>query len=304
MATGPKTLVTVDSMAEHVDFELDWATGSDIGYKLVAINVSDIAAMGGRPTRAVATVQLGEETDPGLVEEIAAGIAEAASVWGLHVVGGDIGSGTDLALTLTLLGESDGAPILRSGARPGDLLVVTGFLGAAHAGLLLLQLGAVDLGSVREEIAHRSGADGLAVLAAAQLRPVPRAEEGRALRDIATSMIDISDGLAIDLDRLCIASGVGCEVDSASVPLHVDLAHATGSISEFPTPLECGLLGGEDFELLFSVGEDRVADVHRVLDDIGTSVSVIGKVTDGGRSIDERSLEEWKAESWDHLRTR
>lgn len=292
-------------MAEHVDFELDWATGADVGYKLVAINVSDIAAMGGRPTRAVATVQVGEETDPDLIEEIAAGMAQAAGAWGLHVVGGDLGSGTDLALTLTLLGESDGAPVLRSGARPGDLVAVTGSLGAAHAGLLLLQLGAVDPSAVRAEIAHRSGADGLAVLAATQLRPRPRVEEGVALRDIATSMIDVSDGLAVDLERLCTASGVGCRVESASVPLHADLEHAAATVREFPCPIECGLLGGEDFELLFTVPEDRMADVHGALDEIGTSVSVIGKITDDGvRSIDERDLEGWSVEAWDHLRTR
>src|SRR5688500_3295956 len=127
--------MTVDSMAEHVDFELDWATGADVGFKLVAINVSDIAAMGGRPTRAVATVQLGEATDVSVVEEIAAGISEAAARWHVGVVGGDLGRGTDLALTMTLLGEIEGPPILRSGARPGDMVCATGSLGAAHAGL-------------------------------------------------------------------------------------------------------------------------------------------------------------------------
>lgn len=295
--------MTVDSMAEHVDFELDWATGADVGFKLAAINVSDIAAMGGFPTRAVATVQLGEDTDTSLVEEIATGIAEAATRWSFHVVGGDIGSGSELTLTMTLLGQLDGPPVLRSGARPDDLVLVTGSLGAAHAGLLLLQLGVVDLDAVRAEIADASGADGLAALAARQLRPRPRLDEGRALAAFATSMIDISDGLAIDLLRLCRASGIGCEVIGASVPLHGDLQHAAAVVADFPAPIECALLGGEDFELLFTAPAEHLDAIHRALDDIGTSVSVIGKITAGSScSIDDRELEELSLQAWDHLR--
>lgn len=296
--------MTVDSMAEHVDFELDWAAGSDVGFKLVAINVSDIAAMGGRPTRAVATIQIGEETAPGLIDEIAAGMAEAATRWALHVVGGDIGSGTDLALTMTLLGETDGPPVLRSGAREGDAVMVTGSLGAAHAGLLLLQMGAVDPAAVKAELADRSGADALAVLAAAQLRPVPRVDEGPALAGTATAMIDVSDGLAVDLERLCRASGVGCDVDSAAVPVHPDLAHAATKVPELPSPLECALTGGEDFELLFTVAEEHVDRVHGMLDELGTSATVVGTVTTGDRTIDSRPIEEWSERAWDHLRSR
>jgi thiamine-monophosphate kinase len=302
IATGDRTLVTVDSMSEHVDFELDWATGADVGYKLVAINVSDIAAMGGRPTRAVATVQLGDETEPDLIEDIAQGMADAARRWGLDIVGGDIGTGSDLGLTLTLLGELEGEPVLRSGAKAGDRILVTGSLGAAHAGLLLLQLGAVDPSAVRTEIGEGSGADGLAVLAATQLRPRPRAEEGPALAALATAMIDVSDGLAVDLERLCKASGVGCSVDSAAVPVHPDLAHAAGAVDNSPAPLECALAGGEDFELLFTASESSLDEVHHVLDDIGTSVSVIGEITSGACNIDRRPLDEWSRRAWDHLR--
>ena len=304
VTTGDKTLVTVDSMAEHVDFELDWATGADIGYKLVAINASDIAAMGGRPTRAVATVQLGEDTEAGLVEEIATGMADAARRWGLHIVGGDIGSGTELGLTMTMLGELDGPPVFRSGAREGDLVLVTGSLGAAHAGLLLLQLGAIDPDAVRAEVSDRSGADGLAVLATAQLRPEPRVDEGQALAGIATAMIDISDGLAIDLERLCRSSGVGCAIDGSTIPVHPELKHATSKVEELPSALECALSGGEDFELLFTAQEASVDEIHRRLDGLGTSVTVIGTVTAGACTIDSRPLEEWSERAWDHLRNR
>lgn len=302
VTTGERTLLTVDAMSEHVDFELDWATGVDIGYKLVAINVSDIAAMGGRPTSAVATVQLGDETEPDLIEDIARGMSEAAERWGLHIVGGDIGAGTDLGLTLTMLGEVEAEPVLRSGAKEGDVILVTGSLGAAHAGLLLLQLGAVDPDAVRAEIADPSGADGLAVLAVSQLRPRPRAEEGLALAAIVTSMIDVSDGLAIDLERLSKASAVGCDLDSSAVPVHPDLEHAAAKIPDFPSPLECALSGGEDFELLFTAAEGRLDEVHRVLDDIGTSVSVIGEITSGACTIDSQPLDEWSRRAWDHLR--
>jgi thiamine-monophosphate kinase len=289
-------------MAEHVDFELEWATGEDVGFKLVAINVSDIAAMGGRPTNAVATIQLGDETELDLVEAIARGIAEAAGRWEISVVGGDIGRGTDLALTMTLLGAVDGRPVLRSAAHVGDTICVTGTLGAAHAGLLLLQLGAVDRDAVAAEIATASGADGLAVLAAAQLRPHPRTAEGRALRGYASAMIDISDGFAIDLERLCAASGVGCQIDSTALPIHPELQHAADKVERFPQPFECAVLGGEDFELLFTVPEGDMDRVVVVMDEIGTSVSVVGKISDGDCTMDGRPLQEWSHEAWDHLR--
>lgn len=303
IGTSDRTLVTVDTMTEHVDFELDWARPEDVGYKLVAINVSDIAAMGGAPTRAVATIQLGEDPDPELVMGIARGIESAAGQWDIAVVGGDIGSGTDVVLTMTLLGDPPEVPVLRAGAGVGDLICVTGSLGGAHAGLVLLQLGAVSHDSVRAEIAQPSGADGPAVLAALQLRPQARVEEGRALVGLATSMIDISDGFAIDLERLCTASGVGCEVTSSMLPVHPDIDHAASRIDDFPSSLECALLGGEDFELLFTVTEDNLGKVHAALDDIGCSVSVVGTATSGSRTIDGKPLEDWSRSGWDHLRT-
>lgn len=304
IATGPRTLVTTDSMTEHVDFELDWARGTDIGFKLVAINVSDIAAMGGRPARAVATIQLGDDTGYDLVEEVAAGMAEAADLWGVGIVGGDIGRGTDLSLSLTLLGDVEGSPVMRSGARVGDLVCVTGSLGAAHAGLLLLQVGSVDVANVHAEVTSRSGADGLAVLAARQLRPEPRMQEGIALGSQATAMIDISDGLAIDLERLCVASGVGCDIDAASIPVHPELSYASDTLDGFPDPLECALAGGEDFELLFTIPEASLDEAQDRLDEIGTGVSVIGTITERGRTLDGGPLEHWSERGWDHLRTR
>jgi thiamine-monophosphate kinase len=290
-------------MTEHVDFELDWAWPEDVGFKLVAINVSDLAAMGGTPTRAVATIQVGEDTTDDQIVRVAEGMKVAADRWGLKVVGGDIGSGSELAMTLTLLGDLTGAPVVRSGARVGDAICVTGSLGAAHAGLLLLQMGWVSRDSVRAEIDKPSGADGLAVLSAYQLRPAARLDEGKALTGIATAMIDISDGFAVDLDRLCTASDVGCDVRSADLPVHTDIAYAAGKLDDFPDPLECALLGGEDFELLFTVAESDLDKVHAALDEIACSVSVVGTVTDGPRRIDGRPLEEWSESGWDHLRT-
>lgn len=291
-------------MTEHVDFELDWARGTDIGFKLVAINVSDIAAMSGRPVRAVAMIHLGDDTDHDLVEEIAAGMAEAADLWGLGIVGGDIGRGAELSLSMTLLGDVEGPPVTRSGARVGDAVCVTGALGAAHAGLLLLQVGSVDVANVHAEIASRSGADGLAVLAAQQLRPEPRLREGIALGSRATAMIDISDGLAIDLERLCVASDVGCDIDAASIPVHPELGYATKTFEGFPEPLECALAGGEDFELLFTIPEAGLDDAQDQLDEIGTGVSVIGTITERGRTLDGGPLDKWSERGWDHLRTR
>jgi thiamine-monophosphate kinase len=168
---------------------------------------------------------------------------------------------------------------------------------------LALQLGVVDPASVRAEIEKTTAADGLAVLAARQLRPAARAAEGAALGRYASAMIDISDGFALDLERLCRASGVGCEVDAAALPLDPELGHAVRAIEGCPEPVEMAIVGGEDFELLFTVAPDRVDDMHGVLDEIGTSVSVVGVVIEGdSRSIDERPLARWSEHVWDHLR--
>ncbi|MDQ3962605.1 MAG: thiamine-phosphate kinase [Actinomycetota bacterium] len=299
---GTDLVVTVDMLVEGVDFDLTWATGDDIGYKVMAVNASDIAAMGAAPRHAVATLALPPATALELVDGIAAGLALAAERFGCALVGGDISRASEISMSLTMTGVLFGKPVLRSGARPGDALCVTGSLGGAAAGLAALRRRNVGATAVRAEIDSRSGADGLAVLAARQLRPVPRLEAAAVLAGAATAMIDISDGLALDLARLLRASGCGCAITSEAIPIDPDLVIAASSLSL--DPLTTALTGGEDFELLVALPPDRVENAQMALDESGTPLTPIGTTTDGAETIDGAPLARFVERGWDHLQAR
>jgi thiamine-monophosphate kinase len=305
VSVGERTVFTTDVMTEHVDFDFSWATGSDVGYKLVAVNVSDVAAMGAIPTKAVATLTVRADLELAVVEGLVEGMKLAADRWGVDVVGGDIGRGSEVGLSLALLGDLPGPPVLRSGARPGDAICVTGSLGAAAAGLLALQAGLVDRAALDAEVQQPSGADALATLAVRQLRPIARLDESQVIAKAgATAMIDVSDGLALDLNRLLTASGVGCEIAASAIPIDPEIAPALGRLTGSPEPAHLALTGGEDFELLFTLEPDLLEDVQVAMDDIGTSVTLIGRATNGDRRIDGEPLGTWMEDAWDHLRSR
>lgn len=228
---GPLLLAT-DLVAEGVHFERALSSLADVGWKVLTANVSDVAAMGGRPLRAVVAVAGAWGEDLAALYE---GLGEAAAAYGCPVVGGDLSAaplGGGAVVSVAVLGTLEGRPpVLRSGGRPGDRLFVTGPLGAAAGGLAVLRARPGDPG--------RAGA---LDLARAHRRPVARLAEGRqAARAGASAMIDLSDGLGLDLDRLCRASGVGAE-------LHT-LPCATGATREE------ALGGGEDYELLVATPE-------------------------------------------------
>ncbi|MGH2757118.1 MAG: thiamine-phosphate kinase [Actinomycetota bacterium] len=301
---GERAVFTTDVMTEHVDFEFAWATGADVGYKLIAVNVSDVAAMGAIPSKAVATMTVVVDLELAVIDGITEGMKAAAGRWGVSIVGGDIGRGSEVSLSLALLGDLPGPPLLRSGARSGDAICVTGSLGGAAAGLLALRSGLVDRDALDAELEQPSGADALATLAARQLRPNARLEESRRIAESgATAMIDISDGLALDLNRLLTASGVGCEIAASAIPIDPEIAAALDRL-QGPEPARLALTGGEDFELLFTIEPDLVEDVQVAVDEVGTSVTLIGRTTEDGRKIDGEPLEMWMEDAWDHLRSR
>ena len=277
-ATPGRSLLTTDTLVEDVDFSLAYCSGADVGWKTVAVNVSDIAAMGGRPAKALTTLCLPPSTDVAFVDSFLDGLLEAAATYRVDLVGGDISSAPAITSGIALSGTVDGAPWLRSGARPGDLLFVTGSLGGSHAGL--------------EELRADARAAGPAVQR--HLRPRPRIAEAEALRSVSvTAAIDISDGLVVDLARLMRASGAGCEVDPAALP--VDPA-ASG--------LEAALFGGEDFELLLAIDAGHAADAVAAVEGCGTTLTQIGAVTGARATIGGEALEEMEEKAWDHLRNR
>jgi thiamine-monophosphate kinase len=176
-------LLAIDALVEDVDFTLD-SPFDDVGWRALTVNVSDIAAMGGRPSHAVVAVVGPPDTD---IDALYRGLGEASAIYSCPVVGGDLSNGPIRVITVAVTGIVDGAPVLRSGARPGDVLYVSGPLGAAAAGRW-------------------------------RLRPTARLDEGEAARWAgATAMIDISDGLIADLNHLAEASGVGYRLDTVPV---------------------------------------------------------------------------------------
>jgi thiamine-monophosphate kinase len=250
---GHRLVVTTDVLVEGVDFTAALSEPEDWGWKAVVANLSDLAAMGAEARWLVLALTVPDPTPVETLERVYAGVGEACRAFGVALVGGDLSGGPALSMAVTALGEAE-RPVLRSGVRPGDRLVVTGPLGAAAAGLGLLQRG--DPAAV-ELLGRFPG------LAAAHCRPTPALAMGLALsRAGASAMIDVSDGLAGDALHLAEASGVGVEVHDATVPLAPGVVEAAGLLGL--DPLELALGGGEDFVLAAAL--PRAADLGGVLD--------------------------------------
>ncbi|MDQ3940538.1 MAG: thiamine-phosphate kinase [Actinomycetota bacterium] len=285
-----RLLVTTDLLVEGVDFTLEHFAPDAIGWKAIAVNLSDIAAMGGIPRYAVAAMSLRPECEVATVDEILEGMLAATERWGVALVGGDLTRADEIAISVTLLGAPAAErAILRSTAGPGDAICVTGTLGGAAGGLIEMKRG------YRES----RGPGGLRDR---QQRPQPRVAEGQRLAELGvSSMIDISDGLAVDLEHLMVASGTGCEVDPSAIPVDPQLEALRGATGDPVDSLELAITGGEDFELLFTVAAERVDDVRDGVAELGTAVTHIGAVTEGARRLGDRPLEEWRRRGWDHL---
>lgn len=283
-------LFTTDLMVEGVDFELSYCTGGDVGYKALAVNVSDVAAMGGVPRHALITMGLRAETTLAIVDGIVEGLAGAAKDYGVALVGGDVSQAGELSLGVAMTGAAQ-RPVLRRGARPGDALVVTGRLGGAAGGLAVLRRGA------------RLATGHAAALVRRQLRPEPRLAAGGILASYgATAMIDLSDGLAVDLGHLCSSSGAGCVVETAAIPVDESLEAMAKDLDL--DPLQTALTGGEDFELLAALPPDAVSRAEREVRAAGVALTEIGRVTEGGCYIGDKALDEIRREGWEHLRSR
>jgi thiamine-monophosphate kinase len=250
---GHRLVVTTDVLVEGLDFTAELSEPEDWGWKAVAANLSDLAAMAAEARWLVLALTVPEATPVPTLERVYAGVGEACRAYGVTLVGGDVSAGPALSLAVTALGEAE-RPVLRSGARPGDRLAVSGPLGAAAAGLALLR----SADPAAAELLGRFPA-----LAAAHRRPQPALTMGVALaRAGATAMIDLSDGLAGDALHLAESSGVGVEVHDATVPLAPGVTEAAALLGLDPLALALG--GGEDFVLAAAL--PRAADLGGVLD--------------------------------------
>ena len=250
---GRNLVVTTDVLVEGRHFTAALSEPEDWGWKAVAVNCSDLAAMGATARWLVVALTVPTQTQVRLLERVYAGIGEACRAFGVALVGGDVSAGPALSLAVTALGEADRV-VPRSGARPGDRLAVTGPLGAAAAGLDLLRRGdqpALDL------LGRFPG------LADAHRRPFPDLAMGPRLAAAgATAMLDVSDGLAGDALHLAESSGVGVEIHDATIPLAPGVAEAAALLGRDPVELALG--GGEDFVLAAAL--PRTTDLGGVLD--------------------------------------
>lgn len=264
-SSGASVVITTDSLVEEVHFRLDWTDWESLGHKALAVNVSDLAAMGAAPKLAVVTLGLrGSERITDLVA-LYTGMGDVARRYGVVVAGGDIvRSPFGLALHITALGELQGEKRLtRSGARPGDIIGVTGSLGASAAGMQLL----VDSSHLR----RATTAD---LLVQAHLRPEPRVPLGQLMREQgASAAMDLSDGLMGDLPKILAASNVSAEIDLRAIPV------AAAVRALFPEQwLTFATRGGEDYELLFTVPEDNWSSLQDALTAAGGQVHAVGRI--------------------------
>jgi thiamine-monophosphate kinase len=278
---GTTLLATTDLLIEDVHFRRRWAEPADLGWKALAVNLSDIAAMGGRPRWALVAFAGPEGTTAEEVAAFYAGALELASAHDTVIVGGDTSaSPSGWTINVTLLGEAT-APLLRSTAHPGDTLAVTGSLGRSAAGLAMLE---------RETTPDGVDTADVAAVTAAHLRPHPRVREGMWLAAAGgvTAMMDLSDGIGIDLPRLIGESHASAVIDVERLPLDDATRAVAAALGADPLAWATG--GGEDYELLVACEPTTLARLQRGLADaFRTHLTPIGEVTAEATGVRWRS---------------
>ena len=255
-------LFTTDTMVEGVHFNRDTTPWADLGWKSLASNISDIAAMGGLPMYALITLGLPAETEVDHVKELYSGMMEISNTFGVAIVGGDMVRCPTVFITVSLTGVHPGQPMVRTTARAGDQVGVTGYLGSSGAGLRLLMENTPATPRAVEYLreSHR--------------RPRPATGPGRLLSGIGVeTAMDISDGLSDDLSKLCQASGLSARIYAGRIPIH-SLVKQT-----YPEDwLDLALNGGEDYQLLFTAQSSLMSEV---LPQLPEGSAVIGEITEG-----------------------
>ncbi|MEE9365666.1 MAG: thiamine-phosphate kinase [Dehalococcoidales bacterium] len=260
-------LATTDSLFQDVHFRLSTTPWYELGWKALAVNLSDIAAMGGLPQYALVSLALPPDTEVDDVKSMYRGMIELAQRFGVALVGGDTCRAPLVSITITVLGSAggkDGRMLTRSAARPGEKIAVTGTLGAAAAGMAML-----DKKLQLDDESSRQ-------LRQAFLQPMPRVAEGQQLVELGVkAAIDISDGLISDLKHVCEASRVGARVEAERIPVAPAVrAHFNDRA------LALTAAGGEDYELLFTAREEKIAEVRTAL---SCPVTIIGEIVAEGR---------------------
>lgn len=256
-------LVSTDAMVQGNHFTLPWFTPKQTGMKAVESNVSDIAAMGGVPKHILVSLAFPKDTPPAFVDGLYSGMHSACDKYKLDIIGGNITGASEISITITILGEARASELrLRSSARVGDCIVVSGSLGRGAAGLNLF----------------RKGVNGHDIAKRAYLTPKAQLAKSRRIAKYAHAMEDVSDGLASEVRNICVASGCGAVIYAGKVPLSsstINAAHACGD-----SALDYALFGGEDYELVFTVPKKNIRMVGGI---------VVGRITAGKKIMLEQN---------------
>ena len=294
-------LISTDMLIEGIHFNLMYMPLKHLGYKAVAVNVSDICAMNGKAEQITVSLAVSNRFPVEALEELYSGIKAACGVYGVDLVGGDTTSSTSgLVISISVLGRAKSSEITyRNGAKEFDLLVVTGDLGAAYMGLQVLER-EKEVFTANPDI--QPDLDGHDYIIERQLKPEARKDIIGFLKElevVPTSMIDISDGLASEILHLCKASNVGCHIYDEKLP--IDAKTSMTAIDFNLDPGTCALNGGEDYELLFTISQ---ADFDKIKGN--PHMTVIGHMTnaqDGIYFVDKNgSAVELKAQGWNHFK--
>jgi len=274
-SAGSEIVVTTDLLVEDIDFRRTTAPPPLLGHKALAVSLSDIAAMGARPRWSLISIGVPEDVwETKFADQFYEGLAALANRYDVKLIGGDTSRTPEkIVIDSIVIGECGvGQAIKRDGAQVGDQIFVTGSLGGAAAGLRLIERGA----HLAEQNLADDDSQKIDHVLLRQLRPDPRVGWGMVLGEegLATSLIDISDGLSSDLNHLCTESGVGALIGSALLPIDHQVVELCGRRAL--DPLQLALHGGEDFELLFTVKPEHVARLPRRVD--GTQLTRIGEI--------------------------
>ncbi len=320
MAKDSYLLATTDSQVDGVHFLSQFATPVDIGRKSVAVNVSDIAAMGGTPTYCLVSLILPKTLQEDFADRLYDGIIEECRRYDIQIIGGNISTGRELVVDLFMLGQTTPDQLLlRKGARPGDKILVTGSLGGGAAGLQLLLNPKL---SVIARIPIKSGDVAISerllrfarndkkknVLLSRQFTPTPRLKESQIIanKHYATSMIDISDGLGADLNHICESSKVGARIFEEKLPVSDTVREVAEKLKK--NAWELALNGGEDYELCFTAQEENMISdiISAVKQGTGTDVIVIGEMLPEGEGkwlvLKNGKTIPLPVKGWDHLK--
>ena len=298
---GKETVITADLLIEDIDFRRTTAPPTLLGHKALAVSLSDIAAMGARPRWSLISFGVPEDVwETEFADQFYEGLTSLADRYDVKLIGGDTSRTPDkIVIDSIVIGECNvGHAVKRAGAQTGDQIFVTGSLGGAAAGLRLIGRGA----HLAEQNLGDDDSQKIDHVLLRQLRPEPRVGWGMVLGEerLATSMIDISDGLSSDLNHLCRESGVGALIESSLLPIDHQVVELCGRRAL--DPLQLALHGGEDFELLFTVKPGDVARLPRRVDGVElTRIGEVRKEDEGVRISEGPRTWELNPGGWKHF---